>query len=307
MAKGRAWREVTAIAEDGPGPQRGGVADPAGGPSTARTSQGPGPPTSPTEMVAWGGRLPPTRRLLAGGGLGLAVLLGGNFLGATSLLLSADAPLARSLRVDVVYPVNGYKRCVESSAGFEFLYPASWVGDQTLLRRAAERAERERSLDLPALRAARRRRAVAEPLVAFGPPGSAGELNVSVIVAPTAPGFSLERFGSPAAVAGRLLSSTIAPPGSGKTADLVAASGRRAPGGGGPLYYTVEYSVRGPGFERHNVAVYAAANDLLYSLSAQAAESAYTAGLAADFRAIADSFVIAREDERDAAGMPQSL
>ena len=72
------------------------------------------------------------------------------------------------------------------------MYPARWVGDQRLLYRAIERAERERSLDLPSLRieqARNRRRAAVEPLVAYGPPGSEGELNVSVVVAPLAAGF----------------------------------------------------------------------------------------------------------------------
>lgn len=72
----------------------------------------------------------------------------------------------------------------------EFVYPASWVGDQRLLYRAVERAERERFLDLPALQGnARPRKAVTEPIVAFGPPGSDGSLNVSVVVAPVYSGF----------------------------------------------------------------------------------------------------------------------
>ena len=74
------------------------------------------------------------------------------------------------------------------------MYPADWVGDQTLLYRAAERAEQRRQLDptsplVPAPQ--RRRRAAAnEPAVAFGPPGSSGELNVSVIVSSVSPDFS---------------------------------------------------------------------------------------------------------------------
>lgn len=71
----------------------------------------------------------------------------------------------------------------------EFLYPSKWVRDQTLLYRTAEKAER--SLDPPALnRKETRRRNVNEPVVAFGPPGSSGELNVSVIVSPVPVDFS---------------------------------------------------------------------------------------------------------------------
>lgn len=57
------------------------------------------------------------------------------------------------------------------------------------------KAELERSLDPPPLNSTksgnrRRRRSVNEPVVAFGPPGSTGELNVSVIVSPVTPDFS---------------------------------------------------------------------------------------------------------------------
>lgn len=71
----------------------------------------------------------------------------------------------------------------------EFIYPANWVGDQTLLYRAAEKKEFERSLDPPPLNNMRRKN-VNEPVVAFGPPGSSGELNVSVIVSPVPLDFS---------------------------------------------------------------------------------------------------------------------
>jgi hypothetical protein len=73
----------------------------------------------------------------------------------------------------------------------EFIFPKEWVGDQTLLYRAAQRGEWERSLDLPALRQQTSRKPTpTEPVVAFGPPGTLGELNVSVIVAPVADGFT---------------------------------------------------------------------------------------------------------------------
>jgi len=72
----------------------------------------------------------------------------------------------------------------------EFIYPAQWVGDQRLLYRAVERAERERSLDLPSLQQQQNRRRSIDPVVAFGPPGSNGELNVSIVVAPTLPSFT---------------------------------------------------------------------------------------------------------------------
>lgn len=63
------------------------------------------------------------------------------------------------------------------------------MGDQTVLYRAARKLER--SLDPPPLsNDDRRRKNVNEPVVAFGPPGSNGELNVSVIVSPVSIDFS---------------------------------------------------------------------------------------------------------------------
>lgn len=60
-----------------------------------------------------------------------------------------------------------------------------------MLYRAAKKREMERSLDPPPLNVrVRPRTNVAEPLVAFGPPGSTGELNLSLIVSPVAQDFS---------------------------------------------------------------------------------------------------------------------
>lgn len=72
----------------------------------------------------------------------------------------------------------------------EFVYPDSWLGDQTLLYRAAGKAER--ALDPPPLSGGGggQRSNVNEPAVAFGPPGSTGELNVSVIVSQVPIDFS---------------------------------------------------------------------------------------------------------------------
>lgn len=86
--------------------------------------------------------------------------------------------ILHSLTLDVDFSCNGF---------VEFIYPQNWVGDQTLLYRAAGKAEMERSLDPPPVNC---RRNVNEPVVAFGPPGSTGELNVSVIVSPVSLDFS---------------------------------------------------------------------------------------------------------------------
>uniref|UniRef100_A0A7C8ZBZ6 PsbP C-terminal domain-containing protein n=1 Tax=Opuntia streptacantha TaxID=393608 RepID=A0A7C8ZBZ6_OPUST len=138
------------------------------------------------------------RRLFLGIGTASVVAIGANFAGITSFLLGLSPEIGRSLRLDVVYPIAGYSRCIQPDEGFEFMYPETWVADQTIFYRAVEKAELERSLDPPPLTSGtRRKRNVNEPVIAFGPPGSTGELNVSVIVSPVPLDFRIEAFGGP--------------------------------------------------------------------------------------------------------------
>ena len=64
--------------------------------------------------------------------------------GVTSALLSSSpeaATRARNLRLDLLFPVAGFKRYATDDA--EFVYPAEWLQDQTLaLRQAALRQAR---------------------------------------------------------------------------------------------------------------------------------------------------------------------
>ncbi|KAL0449568.1 UNVERIFIED_CONTAM: PsbP domain-containing protein 7, chloroplastic [Sesamum latifolium] len=130
------------------------------------------------------------RRLLTGVGAASLLAVGANFGGSTSFLLGFSPGAARNLKLDALYPVGGYSRYIDTNEGFgQICVPGELVGDQTLLYRAAGKAER--SLDPPSLGGGGgRRRNVNEPAVAFGPPGSTGELNVSVIVSPVPIDFS---------------------------------------------------------------------------------------------------------------------
>ena len=49
---------------------------------------------------------------------GSVIALGADFLGSTSAILSLNPDFFRGLRADVLYPIGGYKRCLESSKGF---------------------------------------------------------------------------------------------------------------------------------------------------------------------------------------------
>ena len=71
------------------------------------------------------------------------------------------------------------------------------------------------------------RREVAEPQAAYGPPGGSGEESISVVAAPLAgPGFRLEQLGGPAEAGARFLEALVAPPGSGRTTELLSAAER---------------------------------------------------------------------------------
>ena len=164
----------------------------------------------PSETVVWGGQLPSNRRAFTGGLSAIAIgsplilltpkhtsilqmhhferevaaaVLVSDLGGATRGLLGLDGgKLAGKLHLDVLYPVKGLKRCLDSQNGFgeqianssqtalfcpfikprapkqgccklhcsaEFQYPASWLADQRMFRRNAERREQFRGLDPP--------------------------------------------------------------------------------------------------------------------------------------------------------------
>lgn len=224
----------------------------------------------PVETIKWGGTLPSRRRFIQGTLLAAAVALGGNLGGISSLLLGLDGgDLAGKLKLDVVVPVNGYKRCFDPEHGFEFQYPAQWLADQSIAQRSAARIEEANPLDPPSLRQ-RRISSTQNPVAAFGPAGTSGEENVSVVIAPIGPGFRLTDLGQPSEVGQQLLDKSIAPEGSGKVATLLGSSSRLDVDGN--LYYSLEYTVKTEAWFRHNVSIYASRENRLYSLNAQCPE-----------------------------------
>ncbi|WCJ43123.1 Photosystem II reaction center PsbP family protein [Euphorbia peplus] len=236
------------------------------------------------------------RRVLVNVGSASLVAVGANFGGVTSFILGLSPEIGQNLKVDVLYPIGGYSRCVETNEGFEFLYPSTWVGDQTLLYRAAEKKELERSLDLPPLSSMnsgdrRRRKNVNEPVIAFGPPGSTGELNVSVIVSPVPLDFSIEAFGGPKEVGEAVVKTITA---SGRRPDVrgtLVQSRLREDSMRKVKYYELEFRVEGPSFQRHNIAVCCARDGRLFTLNAQAPESKWQ-NVEEEFHRIAKSFTL---------------
>ncbi|PKA50998.1 PsbP-like protein 1, chloroplastic [Apostasia shenzhenica] len=231
------------------------------------------------------------RRLLSGAGAASLVAVGANFGGLTSFLLGLSPEISRQLRLDVLYPVQGFTRFFDPDQGFEFIYPADWVGDQTLLHRAVGIAESQRSLEPPPMGGgtanSRTSGSSNEPAVAFGPPGSSGELNVSVIVSQVPRDFSIEAFGSPKEVGESVLRKIASlRRGSEVKASLIDATLRRDPS---INYYKLEFAIESPTFRRRNVAVCSAHGGKLFTLNAQAPESLWSE-VRKDFYKIADSF-----------------
>ncbi|CAM9137694.1 unnamed protein product [Scytosiphon promiscuus] len=223
--------------------------------------------------------------------LGLAVALGGNLFGVTSALLGTVAPDAsRDLRVDLLFPIGGFKRFYSPEDGYEFMYPEAWVGDSGLALRRQRDLEDMRASPA-AVAKARQRRSSSAPDVAFGPQGGNGVENVSLVKSELMAGFSLRRtLGAPQEAAEKLLSTVIAPPDSGREWELLEAfEDNREPGG---LVYQFEYRVQGQGIRKpmRNVGVVAARGSTLFTVTVLAPEESWAGGRGEKFRQMAKSF-----------------
>jgi hypothetical protein len=58
------------------------------------------------------------RRLLVGLGSASVVAVGADFGGITSFLLGLSPESGRNLKLDLIYPIGGFSRCVETNEGF---------------------------------------------------------------------------------------------------------------------------------------------------------------------------------------------
>jgi len=215
-----------------------------------------------------------------------------NLWGSGSFLLSLAPEAARARRLDTFYPISdqrfypysaggldygpGFQRYVDPASRFEFRYPANYVQDQAVFLRNADRAYAQRTMD-PALAAARGGAAARAPPrgsgpdVAFGPPGQAGEENLSVVIGSLVAGFSLRgTLGPPAEAAERLLQSSIAKPGVRETT-LLGSFERASAQTGLPLYQ-FEYKVEYPSLNKaptYTVCVVGAKRDNLFTFASR--------------------------------------
>jgi photosystem II oxygen-evolving enhancer protein 2 len=134
-----------------------------------------------------------------------------------------------------VSAASGFKSYVNSYQGYEFLYPNGWTvvkvadGPDVVLHDLIEETE-----------------------------------NVSVVINPVPDNKSLEDLGTPSDVGYRLSKNAIAPPDSGRKAELVSAESRNV---GDATYYQLEYAVKLPNQDRHNLASVVVRRGQLYTLN----------------------------------------
>ena len=135
----------------------------------------------------------------------------------------------------------GFNSFVDTTDGYQFLYPNGWV----------------------------------QVKVANGPDVVFHDLievteNISVVVSPIPGDKTLAQLGTPGEVGYKLAKNAIAPPNSGREAELVNAEERES---NGKIYYMLEYAVKLPNNKkRHNLASVAVSRGKLFTLNASVTE-----------------------------------
>lgn len=135
----------------------------------------------------------------------------------------------------------GFNSFVDTTDGYQFLYPNGWV----------------------------------QVKVANGPDVVFHDLievseNVSVVISPVPGDKSLTELGTPGEVGYKLAKNAIAPPDSGREAELVNAQQREDKG---KTYYLLEYAVKLPNNKkRHNLASVSVSRGKLFTFNASVTE-----------------------------------
>ncbi|WP_392530639.1 photosystem II reaction center PsbP [Nostoc sp. C117] len=149
--------------------------------------------------------------------------------------------LSFSLSNSGVAVAAGLKSFVDTSDGYQFLYPNGWL----------------------------------QVKVANGPDVVFHDLiqvseNVSVVISPVPEGKTLAELGTPTEVGYRLGKAALAPANSGRSAELVNAGQREVDG---KTYYLLEYEVKIPNQEqRHNIASLAVSRGKVFTFNASIPE-----------------------------------
>ncbi len=139
----------------------------------------------------------------------------------------------------------GLNSYVDSTDGYQFLYPNGWLpvkvssGPDVVFHDLIETTE-----------------------------------NVSVVISPVSEGKTLAELGTPGEVGYKLGKNALAPPGSGRAAELVNAEARES---GAKAYYRLEYAVKLPNQqERHNLTSVAVSRGKLFTFNASVPEKRWS-------------------------------
>jgi len=230
------------------------------------------------------------RRIFLGLSSATGIALAGNLFGVTSNLLKGiPEESVEASGLDTYFPRGDYKRC--RTAEYTFVIPKEWVADTFLELAKAQR--KIQPLDYSMQKT--KQQMVTLPDSAYGPPGrlnqkgvsQQGDTNVSVIVSSGLTGFTLEgTLGTPKEAAETLLSKSIAPEGSGRTATLLRSVQTSS---GYQFEYIVDRGTRGPPLRNIAVVAAAPAGDKLYTLTVVAPAERWKED-DAKLRKIADNF-----------------
>ena len=156
---------------------------------------------------------------------------------ATILLVIFSLSLASCSAVSAT---SGLKSYIDTNDGYQFFYPNGWIAAQ----------------------------------VSNGPDVVFHDLiqeteNVSVVINPVPTGKTLQDLGTPSEVGYQLSKNAIAPPGSNRQAELVNAQSHEL---GEKTYYVLEYAVKLPNHNRHDLASVAVSRGKLYTFNISTTE-----------------------------------
>lgn len=135
---------------------------------------------------------------------------------------------------------GGFQTYVNTAKGYEFIYPNGWTevkvsnGPDVVFHDMIEQTE-----------------------------------NVSVVISQTPDETSLETLGTPSEVGYKLSKNAIAPPGSGREAELINAESQQV---SDKDYYLLEYAVTLPNQKRHDFASVAISRGKLFTINVSATE-----------------------------------
>jgi photosystem II oxygen-evolving enhancer protein 2 len=159
-----------------------------------------------------------------------------------------------------VTATGGLNSYVDTIKGYQFLYPNGWVqvkvsnGPDIVFHDIIEQTE-----------------------------------NASLIISPVPDGKSLTQLGTPGEVGYKLSKNAIAPPESGRTAELVNAEAKEV---GDKTYYLFEYAVKLPNQqERHNLASVAVSRGKLFTFNISTTEKRWEQ-VAKQLEIVANSFSV---------------